>query len=238
MFRLGSAGRVDLQAAVEWYERGAAAGSAAAATNAGRAYFNGWAGPVDHAKAHRYYAQAAQGGDPWGMHNYGAALINGNGVARDAKAGREWIEKAARTGLPAAQFARAVLARKGLGGPLDIDAFIGSAQAAADQGYAPALYALGTFFLKPDDGRPADPIRAAGYLRQAALKRHVGAQFAYATLHERGLGVQPSPVQAFVYYSLALRGGEKAAAKRLDLLRSRMGSHDLETAQRLVAAAS
>jgi TPR repeat protein len=238
VYRLGAVGRVDLAAAVDWYERGAAAGSASAATNAGRAHLNGWARPVDQAKAYRYYTQAAEAGDPWGMHNLGAVLINGEGTWRDARRGREWIEKAAKAGLATAQINLAKLARTGTGGPLDITAFVQWAQAAADQGSAPALYDLGMFFLKPDDGRPADSVRAAGYLQKAAVKRHAPAQFAYATLHERGTGVQPSMVQAFVYYSLALRGGEKAAEKRLDALRARMGAQDLETAQRLVAAAS
>jgi TPR repeat protein len=94
------------------------------------------------------------------------------------------------------------------------------------------------FYLQPDDGRPADSARAAGYLRQAALKKHAAAQFAFATLNERGVGVQQNPVQAFVYYSLALRSGEAAAQARLDALRGRLDAKDLETAQKLVSAAA
>jgi len=239
LLRLGEGVKVDLAAAVEWYERGAAAGSAAAAANAGRAYVNGWARPVDHAKAMHYYRQAAEAGDLWGMHNYGGLLVNGaRGIPRDAVAGREWIEKAALAGLPTAQHSMATLARKGIGGSRDLDAFLKWAQAAADQGMVLAIYDLGMFHLKPDDDRPADPARAANYLRQAAVKKHPAAQFAYATLCERGVGVPVNAVQAFVYYSLALRAGEAAAQERLDALRNRMAGQELETAQKLVAAAS
>jgi TPR repeat protein len=236
--RLGGAGRVDMEAAVRWYERGAAAGSGSAASNAGRAHYSGWARPINFDKAAAYYRQAAERDDPWGMHNYGAAFLNGRGVATDAKAGRIWVEKAAATGLPLAQHSMAKLARKGLGGDRDLAAFEKWAQAAATQGFAPALHDLGLFHLEPDDGRAPDAARAAGYLRQAALKRHAPSQFAYATLCERGVGVATNLVQAFVYYSLALRGGESAARDRLEALRSRMGSAEIESAQKLVAASS
>jgi TPR repeat protein len=236
--RLGAVGPIDLKAAVEWYAKGATAGSGSAATNLGRAYYNGWERPVDYAQAARYSQLGAERGDAWGMHNFGGALVNGQGIERDAERGREWIEKSAATGLAMAQHSLSMLAHRGLGGPLDLDTFLKWGQAAANQGFAPALYDLGIFYLKPDDGRPADPLRAAGYLRQAALKKHPEAQFALATLYERGVGMQESAVQAFVYYSLALRGGQTAAQGRLDALRARMDPTTLETAQKLVEAAS
>ena len=237
--RLGAAGRVDLAAAVDWYERGAAAGSSFAATNAGRAYVNGWARPIDLTKAHRYYGMAAEAGEPWGMHNYGGSFVNGEGgVTRDAKLDREWIGKAAKAGLAAAQLNYAKLARKGIGGPLDTDEFVEWAHKAAAQGYPPALYELGMFYLEPDAKRAPDVAQAASYLRQAAIKKHPAAQFAYATLCERGAGVAANNVQAFVYYSLAFRAGQKEAQSRLDNLRGKMSATDLETAQRLVSAAT
>lgn len=235
--RLGAAGRVDLAEAVDWYEKGADAGSAAAATEAGRAYYLGWARPQDYTKAAAYYRRAAEGGDRAGMHNYGAALINGRGVARDVAAGRAWIEKAANAGWPEALYSMGKLTRKGIGGPRDVDAFIKWSQMAADAGSAAALYDLGMFFLSPDDSRPADVTRAAAYLKQAATKRFPPAQYAYATLCDRGAGVPQNNVQAFIYYSLALRGGETAAQARLDALRARMSSKDIETAQKLVSVA-
>ena len=45
-------------------------------------------------------------------------------------------------------------------------------------------------------------------------------------------------VQAFVYYSLALRQGDTPAQERLEALRRRMNPHALEIAQKLVTAAS
>lgn len=236
--RLGAVGPVDMKSAIEWYAKGATAGSGSAATNLGRAYYNGWERPVDYAQAVRYYQLGAERGDAWGMHNFGGALVNGQGIERDAARGREWIDKSAASGLATAQHTLSILARRGLGGPLDLDVFLKWAQAAAAQGFAPALYDLGMFYLKPDDGRAADPLRAAGYLRQAALKRHAEAEFALATLYERGVGMQESAVQAFVYYSLALRGGQTVAQGRLDALRARLDPKTLEIAQNLVGAAS
>lgn len=235
--RIGAAGHVDLPTAVDWYEKGAAAGSAAAATNAGRAYYLAWARPQDYAKAARYYRMGAEGGDPWGMHNYGAALINAQGVAADAAAGRSWVEKAAEAGIPDAQYSLGKLWRKGIGGPQDVDVFVTWSQKAADRGFAPALYDLGMFFLSPDDSRASDPTRAALYLKQAALKKYAPAQYAYATLCERGAGVPANRVQAFLYYSLALRGGAAAAQSRLDGLRGQMSAKEIEAAQQLVAVA-
>ena len=54
MLRLGAIGAVDTVAAVDWYERGAAAGSGEAATNAGRAYVNGWARPIGSRRGTHY----------------------------------------------------------------------------------------------------------------------------------------------------------------------------------------
>ncbi len=233
--RLGASGRIDLAEAVNWYEKGAAAGSAAAANNAGRAYYLGLARPQDYSKAAAYYRMAAEGGDRAGMHNYGAAFINGVGIDRDVVAGRIWIEKAANAGWPESLYAMGKLARKGIGGPRDVDAFIKWSQMAADAGSAAAYYDLGMFFLSPDDGRQADITRAAGYLKQAATKRFPPAQYAYATLCERGAGVPQNDVQAFIYYSLSLRGGEAPAQARIDTLRARMNSKDIETAQKLVS---
>ena len=236
--RMGVLGRVDLAKAVDWYERGASAGSADAATNAGRAYYNGWLRPIDFYRAHRYYEQAALGGDAWGMQNYGLTFLDGRGTARDAETGREWVGRAAKKGLAEAQLSYAELARKGLGGPLDTPEFVRWARASADQGYAPALYELGMYFLGPEDNEPPDPARAANYLRQAAIKKHPAAQFAYATLCEQGVGADANPVQAFLYYSLALRSGQKKAQERLERLRASMTEEDLATARRLVSAAS
>lgn len=236
--RLGAVGRVDPEAAADWYEKGAAAGSASAASQAGRAYYNGWARPVDRTRAATYYRQAAQGGDAWGMHNYGAALLNGDGAPPDAQAARGWIQKAADLNLPTAQHNLGKMMRKGVGGPRDLDGCLRWWHAAAEQGFAPALHDLGLFYLEPEDGRPADAGRAATYLRQAALRKHGPSQFAYAALYERGAGVSASPVQAFLFYTLALRNGESAARDRLDTLRSRMTAAELETAQKLIGAAT
>jgi TPR repeat protein len=207
------------------------------AAAAGRAYANSQGHPFDHHKAAAHYQQAAERGDPSGMHNYGAALVNGQGVPCDPVKGREWIEKSANTGLATAQHTLSVLARRGVGGPRDLDAFVRWAQRAADQGLAAALYDLGTYFLEPDDARPADPTRAANSLRQAALKQHSAAQFAFATLCERGVGVPANSTQAFVFYSQALRGGQSAAQKRLDELCRRMSAQEIATAQKLIDAA-
>lgn len=238
ILRVGALGHVDLAGAVEWYEKGAAAGSGAAATNAGRAYYNGWARPIDRTKAVQYYRDGAERGDLWGMNNFGAALVNGQGVERDVQRGRMWIEKAAAGGLAQAQHTMGEILRKGIGGPRDLDGFLRWAQSAANQGHSQALYDLGMFYLEPDDGRTADSARAAGYLKQAAVKKYGPAQFAYATISERGVGLPANAVQAFIYYSLALRNGEAAAQARLDALRGRMTANEIETAQRLVTAAS
>lgn len=237
-FRLGTAGKVDLPAAVDWYERAAALGDPDGASQAGRAYVKGWARPVDHAKAQKYYEQAAAAGHAYGMHNYGALLLNGEGIAPDAVQGRAWIEKAANKGLPMGQYSLAILWRDGVGGPQDRGEFLGWMQKSADQGHLPALYDLGMYYLKPTDETPPDVQRAAGYLRQAAMKKDAGAAFAYAALYEHGSGVKASNVQAFIYYTIALQAGEAAAQERLDALRGRMTAGEIETAQNLVTAAS
>ncbi len=210
----------------------------AAAVAAGRAYASSRAQSFDRQKAAAYYRQAAEAGDPSGMHNYGAACINGQGVPHDPVAGREWIERSAHAGLAAAQHTLSVLARRGVGGERDLEAFVRWAQRAADQGVAPAFYDLGIYFLEPDGAHDADPPRAAEYLRQAALKQHPAAQYSYAMLCEHGVGVPANNIQAFVYFALALRGGQSAAQERLDRLRARMNARELTAAQNLLDTAT
>jgi hypothetical protein len=116
-------------------------------------------------------------------------------------------------------------------------AFIKWSQMAADAGLAAALYDLGMFVLSPDDSRPADVTRAAGYLEQAATKRFPAAQFAYATLCERGAGVPQNDVQVLSIIRWRCAAARRPPTRDWTRCAARMSSKDIETAQKLVSVA-
>ena len=115
---------------------------------------------------------------------------------------------------------------------------------AAATGNVRAMYQLGLFFMDPTDGRPPDSSRAAGYLRQAAVKDYGPAQYDFAVLYEVGFGVQQDLVQAYFYYALAAgnsgagqtKRAQDAAAERMQEVARRMSPKELAHAQSLVSA--
>ena len=64
----------DYRKAMEWYEKGAAAGNSGAMINIGWLYQNGWGVPQDYVKAREWYEKAAAKGNGAGMNSVGLLL--------------------------------------------------------------------------------------------------------------------------------------------------------------------
>lgn len=238
-YKLAIGVAADPKLAVEHFERAAARGHPSAAFQLGMAYRGVWGKlPQDNEKAFRLYQQAAEGGAPGGMYSLGLAYLRGIGTAVDHKLAREWMHKATVHEDPAAVYELALMQKSGVGGPMDKAEGVRLLRMSADRGYPPALAALGHYYLKPDDGRTADPSIGASYIRQAAVKRYANAELTFARLYENGEGVERNLVQAFLYYALAQHHGVAAATDGLERVRKQMSPADLETATKLVAAAT
>ncbi len=82
------------------------------------------------------------------------------------------------------------------------------------------------------NGGAADYATAAFWFRKAAERGLPDSQFNLAILSENGLGVERNLVEAYVWYSVAARQGDKEAARRRNRLKARLGVKALKIAER------
>jgi TPR repeat protein len=100
---------VDLPLSVQWYRRGAEAGSLEAQLAVATAHYLGRGAVLDRAQAARWYRLAAQAGDGGAMYLYASMRESGDGIERDLAEARYWYAAAARNGeVGAAEKARAL----------------------------------------------------------------------------------------------------------------------------------
>ncbi|MGC2368781.1 MAG: tetratricopeptide repeat protein [Candidatus Sulfotelmatobacter sp.] len=98
----------------------------------------------------------------------------GTGVPKDSKQGLEWLRKSADQGHPGAEFALAVLYRKGeLKDPKQGLVWL---QKSAAHNNAAAEYELGCLFRDGEGGVSKNPHEAALWLRKAARQKNEPAQ--------------------------------------------------------------
>jgi uncharacterized protein len=102
----------DLAQSVQWYRRGAEAGSLEAQLAVATAHYLGRGAALDRALAARWFRRAAQAGDGGAMYLYASMLESGDGIERDLAEARYWYAAAGRNGeVGAAEKAKALEAR-------------------------------------------------------------------------------------------------------------------------------
>lgn len=108
----------------------------------------------------------------------------GTGVPKDSKQGLEWLRKSADQGHPGAEFALAVLYRKGeLKDPKQGLVWL---RKSAVHNNAAAEYELGCLFRDGEGGVSKNPHEAAAWLRKAARQQNQPAQNALEQLLKKG----------------------------------------------------
>lgn len=95
----------DPVAAMEWFQKAAAAGHTLAEHNIGNAYAAGRGVAADASAAVTWWTKAAQKGDAVPQLRLGEAYETGRGVAKDLAAARRWYADAASRGNAAAKAA-------------------------------------------------------------------------------------------------------------------------------------
>jgi localization factor PodJL len=86
-------------------------------------------------------------------------------------------------------------------------------------------------------GRPGvrpDYPSAVRWFTEAANRGLADSQYNLGILYESGLGVPASNIEAYKWYALAARSGDKDAAKRRDLVRQKLDAASTKTADVLV----
>lgn len=222
----------DSEKAIEWYQRAASAGSAAANFNLGLAYELSRGVERDETRAFGYYLAAAKLGYAPAMFNVGNMYASGRGTPPDTFEANIWFRMAAEAGIPQAQFNLGTTYETGNGVQRD------EAQAArwyglaAAQGFPLALYNLG---LMSEEGRgvPQDDQRAAQYYRAAAEKDVAAAQNNYGLMLFEGRGVaQADSAQALYWLERAVANGAPTTA--LEHVSQRVSAVDKARARTLI----
>jgi TPR repeat protein len=219
----------DFTQALTWYRRAAEAGSARAAFNVGAMYDNGRGTEKDTKEAIKWWRQAAAKGNGRAAYNLGVIYRDGDGVTRSRTEAVKFFQIAALAGVVAA---RQNLATLGVPSPAQpTPAGNDRSVHRLSSGMEPELRSIAHF---QEAALARDVLDASAakdfssyvpvFFQQAAEGNRL-AQYDAGFALERGLGVRPDLVRAYVYYvrasasdardvsAASLKGAEDMAAR-------------------------
>jgi len=174
---------------------------------------------------------AAANGDPSAEFEVAVRLAEGRGVKQDLKEAVSWYQRSAARGFAPAQYRLGTLYERGLG----IDADRGRAMAwyrsAAEKGNLKAMHNLAVLSASSS---PANYRGAAHWFGEAASRGLGDSQYNLAVLFETGRGVDRDLKQAYMWFALAARGGDKEAMRRRDRVKLMLDAAQFKSAEALV----
>ncbi len=162
---------------------------------------------------------AAAKGDPSAQFEVALRFAEGKGLEQDFAAAALWYGRAAAQGFAAAQYRLGTLYERGLGVARDAGRARGGYRQAADQGHVKAMHNLAVLEAAAN---PPEFASAARWFTAAAEHGLADSQYNLAVLHESGLGVATNLGEAYKWYVLAARSGDKDAIRRRDLLQAKL----------------
>lgn len=174
---------------------------------------------------------AAANGDPSAEFEVAVRLDEGRGVARDLESAAVWYRRSAARGFAPAQYRLGTLYERGLGVAADRGRAMAWYRSAAEKGNVKAMH---NFAVLSADGQSADFGSAARWFGEAAEHGLVDSQFNLAVLYETGRGVEQDLKQAYKWFALAARGGDKEAERRRDRVRWMLDAGELRAAEAMV----
>lgn len=221
---LGDIAAADGQAetALEYYRKGAAAGSDVAMYKLGVSYTSGNLGLVkDDAQAFGWFLKAAEAGHAGAMGRLGYAYDTGTGTPKDPVKALAYYQQAAAKGDTTAMYNLGTVHENGrLGQPKDLVAAFGWYTSAADAGNVHAMRALAVSYSRGTGALGTkDPVQAFGWYRKAADAGDLGATLTTGYLLLKGRGVTKDAAMAENYFldviRLASNETEKNAPSQL-----------------------
>ena len=199
LFEMGWGVPTDAFQAVSFYSRAARQGHAVAQYNLGRIYQNGLPDPVQPVKpnpqlAEQYLRQAGAQGIVSAFHQLGVLYYN-LGLSLTANSPpkgtfEEWDTNDDNVISP----------RENRHLRDAHDHFL----LAAQQGYGPALHAMGVIYQQGHGVQP-NPAQAVSWLEQAIAHPQPDSYYNLAQLYEHGKGTEPNLARAFMLYRQAAR---------------------------------
>jgi hypothetical protein len=203
LYDTGHGVKQDFAEALTWYRRAAEAGSARAAFNVGAMYDNGRGTEKDTKEAIKWWRQAAAKGNGRAAYNLGVIYRDGDdGVARSRTEAVKFFQIAALAGIVAARQNLTALGVPSTSAPTGDD----RSALRLSRGMAPEIRSIARFQDAALARGALDASTADDFSRyvpvffQQATEGNRLAQYDAGFALERGLGVRPDPVRAYVYY--------------------------------------
>ncbi len=171
----------------------------------------------DFGTALREARDGAEKGDPRAERLLGYMLISGPGAKKDSAEGIRWLRSAAEKGDVIAQRELAAAYFYGTGVAKDPKEAMPWYRKAAESGDANAQFMVAVLHL---EGKllPKDDKESARWMRAAADQGEPVALLGMAGYSQKGIGMQPDLLQAYVWASLAVKAkAPKAAATKKDI---------------------
>lgn len=176
---------------------------------------------------------AAANGDPAAEYEVAVRFAEGKGVKQDMKEAVKWLQRSAARGHAPAQYRLGTLYERGLGVTADRGRAMAWYRSAAEKGDVKAMHNLAVLSAS---GNPANYRTAAYWFAEAAERGLGDSQYNLAVLYETGRGVDRDLKQAFKWFALAARNGDKEAMRRRDRVKLMLDAQQLEIAEGLVRA--
>ncbi|MGI3131142.1 tetratricopeptide repeat protein [Halopseudomonas pachastrellae] len=173
----------------------------------------------DQTTALRWARSAAAQGQPSGQMLL-AELLQQQGRPTEALG---WLKRAANSDLPAARYQLAQAYQQGLGTEADSAQAENQLRRAADEGYLPAMLALGRSKSGSAAGRH--------WLQQAAEAGSPEAQYRLGLDYMQGTGGPADLQAAYVWLSLSLVNGEQRGKQYVERLSAQLDSDQLASAR-------
>lgn len=175
------------------------------------------------------------------------AAINGDMVAQfqmglsHLEAGRtaeavKLIRLSANQGQPAAQYRLAKLYENGVGLEKDLATALNLLGMSARSGNRIAMHDLGHYHATGTAMAEPDIVGAVKWFQEAADRGVLDSQFNLGVLYQEGSGVNRSPVDAYIWYSIAGSQGDEMAVQRSEVIARDLSGEELDQARARVKA--
>ena len=204
----------DYAQAVEWYQKAAEAGNAAAMSRLGDCYFQGQGVEADYAQAVEWYQQAAEAGNSDGMVGLGRCYEDGYGVEQDDELAMEWYQKAADAGNAKAKERLAEYSSHEAETQQDGAQALEEYRQAAEAGDVDAMNHL-AYCYRYGEGVEQDFAQAVEWYRRAAEAGSDSAMLNLGVCYGLGRGVERDSAQAVEWYRRAVDAGNVEAMMSL-----------------------
>ncbi len=156
----------------------------------------------------------------------------GDGVEVDLTKSFEWFLKAANNNLAPAQFSVGMMFENGKGVDINFAKAKQYYRRAAEQGNLMSIYRLAMMNAAPSNPSLKPDFEASlKWFNIAANAGLVDAQYNLAVLYEKGQGAKSDLVEAYKWYSLAQKEGDKQAASRAAIIKLKLSPAQIITAQ-------